>query len=106
MIKSNTQNPAIQKAADAVYELNADEVLQEQIWVREKALNDYYNDMTVSRKEGRKEGLEEGMEKGRKEGQMLMLKQMIENGVITVSQAAEQINMTTDEFLLKTGLKL
>ena len=35
-----------------------------------------------------------------------MLKQMVENGVITVSQAAEQINMTTDEFLLKTGLKL
>lgn len=106
MIKSNTRNPAIQKAADAVYELSADEVLQEQIWVREKALNDYNNDMTVARKEGRKEGLEEGMEKGRKEGQMEMLKQLVEEGVLTVSQAADKINMTTDEFLLKTGLKL
>ncbi|MBP3869653.1 MAG: Rpn family recombination-promoting nuclease/putative transposase [Faecalicoccus sp.] len=94
MIKSNTQNPAIQKATDAVYELNADEVLQEQIWVREKALNDYYNDMTVARKEGRKEG------------QMEMLKQLVEEGVLTVSQAADKINMTIDEFLLKTGLKL
>ena len=110
MVKSSTRNPAIQKAVDVVYELNADEVLREQIRQREKALNDYNNDMTVARKEGLEEGLEkgrkEGLEEGRKEGHMEMLKQMVENGVITVSQAAEQINMTTDEFLLKTGLKL
>ncbi len=114
MVKSSTRNPAIQKAVDVVYELNADEVLREQIRQREKALNDYNNDMTVARKEGLEEGLEkgrkegraEGLEEGRKEGHMEMLKQMVENGVITVPQAAEQINMTTDEFLLKTGLKL
>ena len=87
MIQSNTRNPAIQKVADAVYELSADEVLQEQIWVREKVLNDYNNDMTVARKEGHME----------------MLKQMVEDGVLTVSQTAEQINMTTDEFLSKPG---
>ena len=62
--------------------------------------------MTVARKEGRKEGLEEGMEKGRKEGQIEMLKQLVEEGILTESQAADKINMTTDEFLLKTGLKL
>ena len=110
MVKSSTRNPAIQKAVDVVYELNADEVLREQIRQREKALNDYNNDMTVARKEGLEEGLEkgrkEGLEEGRKEGHMEMLKQMVENGVITVSQAADKINMTTDEFLLKTGLKL
>ena len=114
MVKSSTRNPAIQKAVDVVYELNADEVLWEQIRQREKALNDYNNDMTVARKEGLEEGLEkgrkegraEGLEEGRKEGHMEMLKQLVEEGVLTVSQAADKINMTIDEFLSKTGLKL
>ena len=105
MIKTNTQNPAIQKAVDAVYELNADEVLRQQIWDREKAINDYNNDMTVSRLEGKEEGRIEGRIEGREEGQLALLKQLVENGTLTISQAAAQINMTLDEFLSKTGLE-
>ncbi len=122
MIKTNTKNPAIQKAVDAVYELNADEVLRQQIWDREKAINDYNNDITVARlegeakgreegrkegrEEGRKEVKEEGREEGRIEGQLSILKRLVENGTLTISQASAQIDMTMEEFLLKTGLKV
>ena len=105
MIKTNTKNPAIQKAVDAVYELNADEVLRQQIWDREKAINDYNNDMTVARLEGEAKGREEGREEGRIEGQLSILKRLVENGNLTISQASAQIDMTMEEFLLKTGLK-
>ena len=108
MIKTNTKNPAIQKAVDAVYELNADEVLRQQIWDREKAINDYNNDMTVARLEGEAKGREEGEAKGREEGriegQLSILKRLVENGTLTISQASAQIDMTMEEFLLKTGL--
>lgn len=38
MVKTTTQNPAIQKDIDAVYALNADTVLREQIRQRDKAI--------------------------------------------------------------------
>ncbi len=60
MVRTTTENPAIQKSIDAVYALNADTILREQIRQRDKAIRDYENDMAVARTEGRAEGRAEG----------------------------------------------
>ncbi len=38
--------------------INADIALREQIWARDKALYDYWNDMNVARREGVEQGRE------------------------------------------------
>ena len=60
IVRKRTENPMINKAIDAICQLNADEKLREQIRVQQKAEYDYGNDMTVARDEGRAEGLMEG----------------------------------------------
>ena len=58
MIKDTTTNPEIKKGADKIREINADIALREQIWARDKALYDYWNDMNVARREGVEQGRE------------------------------------------------
>lgn len=59
MVGNNTTNPDIKQGVKAVFELNADTALREQIRARDKALLDYYNDMATEREEGREEGREQ-----------------------------------------------
>lgn len=68
MVRTTTENPAIQKGIEAVYALNADTVLREQIRQREKAVRDYENDMATARSEGRTEERNALIEKMRKRG--------------------------------------
>ena len=56
MVRTTTQNPAIQKGIDAVYALNADTALREKIRQRDKAIRDYENEMAIARNEGKAEG--------------------------------------------------
>ena len=56
MVRVTTENPAIKKGIDAVYELNADTILREQIRQRDKAIRDYENDMAIMLSQGRAEG--------------------------------------------------
>ncbi len=85
MVRTTTENPAIQKGIEAVYALNADTILREQIRQRDKAIRDYENDMAVARTEGRAEGEAIGEERGRTEGRADALKEalesMIKNGI-------------------------
>lgn len=85
MVRTTTENPAIQKGIEAVYALNADTILREQIRQRDKAIRDYENDMAVARTEGRAEGEAIGEERGRTEGRADVLKEalesMIKNGI-------------------------
>ena len=55
MVGNNTTNPDIKQGVKAVFELNADTALREQIRARDKALLDYYNDMATEREEGREQ---------------------------------------------------
>ena len=52
--------------------------------------------------EGREQGLEEGRAEGRAEGEitgtMKTLKGLVRDGLLTLSQAAERVNMTVPEF--------
>ena len=43
----------------------------------------------------------EGRETGREEGGLLMLVKLVKNGLLTISQAAESIDMTVPEFEAK-----
>ena len=68
MIKDTTTNPEIKKGADKILDVNADIALREQIWARDKALYDYWNDINVARREGREEHIKELTERWRQQG--------------------------------------
>ena len=50
-------------------------------------------------REGLEAGLEEGREEGREEGQMIMLYRLVQNGMLSVPDAAEMTDQTEDVFL-------
>lgn len=62
--------------------------------------------MSAARSEGIAKGRKEGIAEGRKEGRMGLLKQLVQNGVLTVDQAAKEAGMTTAEFISKIGLDI
>lgn len=55
--------------------------------------------------EGIAKGMAEGMTKGIENGFFSALAGLVKKGVLTISQAAEEANMTISEFEAKTGLK-
>ncbi len=73
----------INKAIDAICQLNADEKLREQLRVQQKAAYDYGNDIAVARDEGMAEGMAKGeargMAKGLMEGRLEALKENAAN---------------------------
>lgn len=97
MVRTNTTNPEIQKGVDAVISLNADTILREQIRQRDKAIRDYYNDMAIAKSEGRAEGKAEGV--------LFTLLSLVEDGVLTVADAAKRANMSVSEFKEKAGIQ-
>jgi len=50
------------------------------------------------RREGRKEGRKEGREEGRKEGFLDAMLLLVQDGVLSVKEAAERAGMTENEF--------
>ena len=50
------------------------------------------------REEGREQGLEEGRAEGEITGTIKTLKGLVKDGLLTLSQAAERVNMTVPEF--------
>ena len=55
------------------------------------------------REEGRAEGREEGRAEGREEGALQTLIKLVTKGILTLSQAAEEADMTVAEFEAKCG---
>ena len=104
MVRTKTQSPQIQKGIDAVYALNADTILREQIRQREKAELDYANDIATARSEGLAEGMSKGMAEGMSKGKLKMLAELVKDGVLTLSDAAERAGMTVSEFKEKASL--
>lgn len=100
MVKNTAQNPSIQEAVDAVHTINADEAFREQVRLREKALNDYYNEINIVRAEG----LAEGLAKGREESRFDTLAELVKEGVLDVVIAAKKANVSVSEFAVKAGL--
>jgi len=55
------------------------------------------------REEGRAEGREEGIVEGVKQGSLKTLIKLVAKGILTLSQAAEEADMTVAEFEAKCG---
>ena len=60
-------------------------------------------DHAQSRQEGYEEGREEGIEEGEERGLIRGIAKLVKNGVVTLSQAAEQLETTEAEFLEKAA---
>ena len=86
MVGNNTTNPDIQQGVKAVFELNADTVLREQIRARDKAIRDYENDMA------------EAKDEGRAEGEINAYVNLVRKGLLKPEIAAQQSNMNLDDF--------
>ena len=48
-------------------------------------------------------GVEKGLQKGRAEGAIKMLIALFKKGILTLAQAAEEANMSPEEFQLKVN---
>ena len=59
----------------------------------------------TARVEGRAEGRAEGKKEGKKEGIIEILITLVKKGLLTISQAASQADMTVSEFETLTGIK-
>lgn len=71
-----------------------------------KALEDLRAEgMAKGRAEGMAKGKAEGMAEGMAKGILSTLTDLVKKGLLTITQAAQQANMTEQEFMEKAGLK-
>ena len=54
-------------------------------------------DQEMMRK-GREEGMQQGMQQGMRQGTMTTLFSLVEDGILTLDDAASRVNMTPEEF--------
>ena len=82
-------------------------MIQNKAEVRHMCITEYDETkvLAAEREEGRAEGIAEGMAKGRAEGIFDTLTDLVKKGILSISLAAQQANMSVSEFELKTGLK-
>ena len=77
--------------------------------VKRMCITEYDEERTLNetreegREEGRAEGREEGRAEGREEGALQTLIKLVTKGILTLSQAAEEADMTVAEFEAKCG---
>ena len=57
--------------------------------------------LALEREEGREEGIEIGIERGIERGTLLTLADLVQDGIITLAQAAKKAKMTKKEFEAK-----
>ena len=107
MKETNLENPEILVKDKRILELDTivTEVKESEEWEAVK-MNILEIGITKGKEEGRAEGKAEGRKEGRKEGGLLMLLNLVKSGVLTVQVAAEQAQMSEDEFkkLLETSI--
>ena len=99
--KTNTFEESIDKALS---EMPADFLIKPFLMankaeVKHMCITEYDESRTLA------EQREEGKEEGRAEGFLNALKMFVQEGIITIADAANKANMTVAEFELKTGLK-
>lgn len=91
----------LENAIDAALEKMPDDflikpfLLENKAEVRNMCITEYDEERTLA----------EQREEGREEGVILTLTNLVKNGLLTLSQAAETANMTVSEFETKTGFK-
>lgn len=92
-IQQTTQIPEVKDTIVMLRQLSADEQVRMEAHYREKRLHDEATALGSARREGRAEGMIE------------TLVALVNDGVLTVADAATRANMTVSEFEAKTGIK-
>ena len=95
-LETTTQIKEVRDTIVILRELNADEKVRQEAYYREKRLHDEATALSYARREGKAEGLIEGT--------LNTLVELVNKKLLTLSQAAEQVNMSDSEFKAKTGL--
>ena len=93
-LEQTTTIPEIGKTIVVLRRLSADERIQQEAWYREKQLHDEANAINGSRREGYAEGYAEGLVKGN----LNVIVRYAKRGRLTLAEAAEDANMSVEEF--------
>lgn len=93
-VETNTQIQEVRDAIVILRELNADEKVRREAYYREKRLHDEATALGHARREGIAEGEALGFEKGK----ISTLADLVRDGLLSLSQAAEQAHMSVSEF--------
>ena len=103
-LETTTQIKEVRDTIVILRELNANEKVRQEAYYREKRLHDEATALSYARREGLIEGESIGLKKGIVEGTLSILAELVNKKLLTLSQAAEQVNMSDSEFKAKTGL--
>ena len=98
--------PEVKETIVMLRQLSADEKVRQEAYYREKRLHDEATALGTARREGiaegraegRAEGIAEGEAKGKAEGMLNTLARLVKKGVLTLAQAAEEAQMSPEEF--------
>ena len=98
--------PEVKETIVMLRQLSADEKVRQEAYYREKRLHDEATALGTARREGiaegraegRAEGIAEGEAKGKAEGMLNTLERLVKKGVLTLAQAAEEAQMSPEEF--------
>lgn len=100
-IHQSTQIPEVRDTIVMLRQISADEQVKMEAYYREKRLHDEASALGSARREGKEEGIVEGIEIGR----LNMPLGLVEDGILTMADAARRATLTVSEFEQKTGLK-
>ena len=97
MIEAKTRNPGIQEAIQELRQFSLSRLLKARYEEHLKQVRDERAREEYVREEGEAKGREEG----RAEGELSTLGELVEEGILTIEEAAKRKDMTKEEFQKK-----
>ena len=95
---------AIKEAMRAAQKFMNDTAERRSYINRQMAIMDYNSGIRSAREEGEKRGEKRGEERGVKRGKCLVLRDLVTDGILSLSAAAQRAGMTEEDFRKETGL--
>ena len=87
---NNTTIPEVRDAGIVLRDFQADERMRQEAWYREKQMRDEASQID--------DAFEEGIAKGIEKGRRTLLTSLVQDGVITVEEAAKRAGLSVAEF--------
>ena len=95
---------AIKEAMRAAQKFMNDTAERRSYINRQMAIMDYNSGIQSAREEGEKRGEKRGVKRGVKRGKCLVLRDLVRDGILPLSAAAQRAGMTEEDFRKETGL--
>ena len=95
---------AIKEAMRAAQKFMNDTAERRSYINRQMAIMDYNSGIRSAREEGEKRGEKRGVKRGVKRGKCLVLRDLVRDGILPLSAAAQRAGMTEEAFRRETGL--